>query len=47
MCGAHSLVRGSVTTRVIRVSPLVNSILEDAIYWHLRPEDPEYVLHVE
>jgi len=26
---------------VVRTSPLVTTILEDAIIWHLRPEDPE------
>jgi hypothetical protein len=29
-------------TRIVKVSPLVNTILEDAIMYHIRPEDPDY-----
>lgn len=28
--------------RVVKMSPLVHTILEDLVYWHTHPEDPSY-----
>jgi hypothetical protein len=36
-------IKYSIRTRIIRVSPLINSIIENAIINHLRPEKVDYV----
>lgn len=30
---------------LVKLDPLVNTIIEDIIYWHMRPEDPQYAQH--
>ncbi len=35
----------SLSFNVLKLCPLVNTLLEDAILWNLRAEEPEYVSH--
>lgn len=31
----------------MKLDPLVNTIVEDTIYWHLRPENPAYLFNFQ
>lgn len=35
-------VKYQLNYNLVKLDPLVNTIVEDTIYWHLRPEDPNY-----